>query len=68
VRISIVFLVVLVGCTVGAAAADNVPKLNAGPMLAYLRSNGFKTFIVSGGGIEFMRPWTDQRIAARLDV
>ncbi|MAT13728.1 MAG: haloacid dehalogenase [Planctomyces sp.] len=27
-------------------------------LLAYLRSNGFKTFIVSGGGIEFMRPWT----------
>jgi phosphoserine phosphatase len=30
-------------------------------LLAYLRANGFKTFIVSGGGIEFMRPWT-QRI------
>ena len=29
-------------------------------LLAYLRANGFKTFIVSGGGIEFMRPWTDQ--------
>lgn len=28
-------------------------------VLAYLRSNGFKTFIVSGGGIEFMRPWTE---------
>ena len=26
-------------------------------LLAYLRGNGFKTFIVSGGGIEFMRPW-----------
>jgi len=26
-------------------------------LLAYLRSNGFKTYIVSGGGIEFMRPW-----------
>lgn len=25
-------------------------------LLAYLRDNGFKTFIVSGGGIEFMRP------------
>jgi hypothetical protein len=23
-------------------------------LLAYLRANGFKTFIVSGGGIEFM--------------
>jgi hypothetical protein len=32
------------------------------PMLeltAYLRANSFKTFIVSGGGIEFMRPWTE---------
>jgi hypothetical protein len=29
-------------------------------LLAYLRGNGFKTFIVSGGGIEFMRPWTEQ--------
>lgn len=26
-------------------------------LLAYLRANGFKTFIVSGGGIEFMRVW-----------
>lgn len=26
-------------------------------LLAYLRANGFKTFIVSGGGIDFMRPW-----------
>ncbi|MFG1381239.1 HAD family hydrolase [Xanthobacter versatilis] len=26
-------------------------------LLAYLRTNGFRTFIVSGGGIEFMRPW-----------
>lgn len=29
-------------------------------LLAYLRSKGFKTFIVSGGGIEFMRPWTER--------
>jgi hypothetical protein len=29
-------------------------------LLAYLRTKGFKTFIVSGGGIEFMRPWTEQ--------
>jgi phosphoserine phosphatase len=29
-------------------------------LLAHLRANGFKTFIVSGGGIEFMRPWTEQ--------
>ncbi|MGH2624505.1 MAG: HAD family hydrolase, partial [Sphingobacterium sp.] len=27
-------------------------------LLEYLRGNGFKTFIVSGGGIEFMRPVT----------
>jgi phosphoserine phosphatase len=29
-------------------------------LLAYLRANGFKTFIVSGGSVEFMRPWTEQ--------
>jgi hypothetical protein len=29
-------------------------------LLAYLRAHGFKTFIVSGGGIEFMRPWSEQ--------
>jgi len=29
-------------------------------LLAYLRANGFKTWIVSGGGVEFMRPWTEQ--------
>ncbi len=28
-------------------------------LLAYLRANGFKNFIVSGGGIEFMRVWTE---------
>ena len=28
-------------------------------LMTYLRANGFKTFIVSGGGIEFMRPWTE---------
>jgi phosphoglycolate phosphatase-like HAD superfamily hydrolase len=28
-------------------------------LLAYLRANGFKTYIVSGGGIEFMRPWAE---------
>ena len=26
-------------------------------LLAHLRANGFKTYIVSGGGVEFMRPW-----------
>jgi phosphoglycolate phosphatase-like HAD superfamily hydrolase len=29
-------------------------------LLTYLRTNGFKTFIVSGGGIEFMRPWAEK--------
>jgi len=29
-------------------------------LLDYLRANGFKTYIVSGGGIEFMRPWTEK--------
>lgn len=29
-------------------------------LLAYLRANNFKVFIVSGGGIEFMRPWSEQ--------
>jgi hypothetical protein len=33
------------------------PMLEA---LAYLRANSFKNFIVSGGGIEFMRPWTEK--------
>jgi hypothetical protein len=28
-------------------------------LLQYLRENGFKTYIVSGGGIAFMRPWTE---------
>jgi phosphoglycolate phosphatase-like HAD superfamily hydrolase len=29
-------------------------------LLAYLRANGFKTFVVSGGGIDFMRPWMEK--------
>src|SRR5438067_3301171 len=29
-------------------------------LLAYLRENGFKTFIVSGGGVEFMRTFADK--------
>jgi hypothetical protein len=28
-------------------------------LLAYLRASGFKTFIVSGGGVEFVRPWAE---------
>lgn len=29
-------------------------------LLAYLRANEFKTFIVSGGGIDFMRVWASE--------
>lgn len=29
-------------------------------LLRFLRSNGYKTYIVSGGGVEFMRPWTEK--------
>jgi phosphoglycolate phosphatase-like HAD superfamily hydrolase len=29
-------------------------------LLNYLRANGYKTFIVSGGGVDFMRPWVEQ--------
>jgi phosphoserine phosphatase len=29
-------------------------------LLKYLRANGFKTYITSGGGIEFMRPWAEK--------
>jgi hypothetical protein len=29
-------------------------------LLAHLRAHGFKTFIVSGGSVEFMRPWAEQ--------
>ncbi|BFU96535.1 MAG: NapD-like protein [Nitrospira sp.] len=29
-------------------------------LLGYLRANGFKTFIVSGGGVEFMRAWVEK--------
>ena len=45
-------------------------------LLDYLRANGFKIFIVSGGGIDFMRPWasevygipTHQIIGSQIDV
>ncbi len=33
-------------------------------LLAYLRASGCKTFIVSGGGTEFIRPWHDQGVTA----
>ena len=29
-------------------------------LLGFLRANGFKTYIVSGGGVEFMRPWAER--------
>ena len=29
-------------------------------LLKFLRDNGYKTFIVSGGGIDFMRPWIEE--------
>ncbi len=29
-------------------------------VLRYFRANGFRTFVVSGGGAEFMRPWTER--------
>jgi phosphoglycolate phosphatase-like HAD superfamily hydrolase len=29
-------------------------------LLDYLRANGFSTFIVSGGSVEFMRPWAEK--------
>jgi phosphoserine phosphatase len=29
-------------------------------LMHFLRDSGFKTYIVSGGGIEFMRPWTEK--------
>jgi haloacid dehalogenase-like hydrolase len=29
-------------------------------LMGYLRANGFRTYIVSGGGIEFMRAWTER--------
>ena len=29
-------------------------------VLGYLRANGFKTFIVSGGGADFMRVWSER--------
>jgi len=45
-------------------------------LLEYMRANGFKTFIVSGGGIDFMRPWasevygipTNQIIGSKIEV
>ncbi len=46
------------------------PKAVYQPMLellAYLRSNGFKTFVVSGGGIELVRPATGRASGLPLE-
>ena len=52
---------------IASAKNPKTGKLNTGmvyqPMLElidYLRAHGFKVFIVSGGGVEFMRPWTEK--------
>src|SRR5690606_32821531 len=29
-------------------------------LVQYLQENDFKTFIVSGGGVDFMRPWAEE--------
>lgn len=29
-------------------------------LLAYLRQKGFKTYVVSGGGVDFIRPWAEK--------
>jgi phosphoserine phosphatase len=34
-------------------------------VLTYMRANGFKTFIVSGGGTEFMRAFAEERYGIR---
>ncbi|NTG23260.1 haloacid dehalogenase-like hydrolase [Agrobacterium rhizogenes] len=39
---------------------DEMTFLPMRELLDYLRSNGFKTYIVSGGGVEFMRPMTEK--------
>ena len=47
----------------GTAIGQPYTSMVYQPMLelaAYLRANGFKTYIVSGGGVEFMRPWTEK--------
>jgi phosphoglycolate phosphatase-like HAD superfamily hydrolase len=39
---------------------DEMTFLPMRELLDYLRANGFKTYIVSGGGVEFMRPITEK--------
>lgn len=36
-------------------------------LLDYLRANDFKTFIVSGGGVEFMRAWVEEAYGIPTD-
>lgn len=36
-------------------------------LLAYLQQNGFKTFVVSGGGVEFMRAYSEQDLGIARD-
>ncbi len=59
------FQAALAGDMEGLAAAGKkgLIELVFKPMLElldYLRAHDFKTFIISGGGIEFMRPWTEE--------
>jgi hypothetical protein len=47
--------------TIGACNPDPAHRsVMNGAIFAYLRANGFKTCIASGGGVEFMRPWTEK--------
>ena len=39
---------------------DALPYQPMQELLRYLRANGFKTFIVSGGGADFMRVWSER--------
>lgn len=36
-------------------------------LLAFLRANGFKTFVVSGGGVDFMRVWAPRSYGMPTD-
>jgi len=58
-RIATAWLDTTVHPTSGRPFTDMVyqPMLE---VLDYLRAHGFKTYIVSAGGIEFMRPWTEE--------
>jgi len=58
-RIATIWLETTVHPTSGRPFTDMVyqPMLE---VLDYLCAHGFKTYIVSAGGIEFMRPWTEE--------